>query len=117
MCYRLNMKINPANKNNINFKSIIIPECVTRKKILKNLGEKELLNLKEILIKQKNNPVNAYISLDKNRLTAKIFCPYRLKDFKENFSQIPFFESNLNFIKRIAKKCDEYKSQLVEFCN
>ena len=73
--------------------------------------------MKEILIKQKNNPVNAYTGLDKNRLTAKIFCPYGLKNFKENYKQITFFESNLNFIKRIANKCEEYKSQLVEFCN
>ena len=78
---------------------------------------KEITGLKEILIKQNNNPVNAYIGLDKDRLTAKIFCPYRLKNFKENYKQIPFFESNLNFVKRIAKKCDEYKAQLVEFCN
>ena len=111
------MKINPANKNNTNFKSIIIPESIARNKILKNLAEKEITSLKEILIKQKNNPVNAYFGLDKNRLTAKLFCPYRLKNFKENYKQIPFIESNINFVKRIAKKCDEYKAQLVEFCN
>ena len=28
MCYRLNMKINPANKSNINFQSIIIPDFI-----------------------------------------------------------------------------------------
>ncbi len=111
------MRISPPDKNNINFQSIIIPESFVRKKILKNLAENEITGLKEILIKQKNNPVNAYIGLDKNRLTAKIFCSYRLKKFKENYKQNLFFESKLNFIKRIAKKCDEYKSQLVEFCN
>ena len=41
MCYRLHMKINPANKSNINFQSIIIPESIVRTKILKNLAEKE----------------------------------------------------------------------------
>ena len=112
MCYRLHMKIDPANKSNTNFQAIVIPESIVRKKILKNLAENEITSLKEILIKQNNNPVNAYIGLDKDRLTAKIFCPYRLKNFKENYKQIPFFESNLNFVKRIAKKCDEYKAQL-----
>lgn len=106
------MKINPANKSNINFQAVVIPENIVRKKILKNLSEKEIIGLKEVLIKQKNNPVNACIGLDKNRLTAKIFCPYQLKNFKENYRQIPFFESNLNFIKRIAKKCNEYRSQI-----
>ena len=117
MCYRLHMKINPANKSNINFQAIVIPESIVRKKILKNLTEKEIIVLKEILIKQKNNPVNAYIGLDKSRLTASLQCEYRLKDLKENYKQWLFFESNLNFVKKIAKKCDEYKAQLVEFCN
>ena len=111
------MKINPANKSNINFQAIVIPESIVRKKILKNLAEKEIIDLKKVLIKQKDNPVNAYIKLSKNSLTAKLECQYRLKNFKENYVQTPFFESNLNFIKRIAKKCDEYKAQLVEFCN
>ena len=105
------MKINLLNKNNTNFESIIVSESATRNKILKNLTEKEIINLKNILIKQKNNPVNAYIGLDKNRLTARLQCEYRLKDFKENYKQIPFFESSLNFIKRIAKICDKYKKQ------
>ena len=106
------MKINPANKSNINFQAIVIPESIVRKKILKNLTEKEIIGLKEILIKQKNNPVNAYIGLDKNRLTASLQCEYRLNDFKEKYKQIPLIESNVSFIKRIARKCDEYKAQL-----
>lgn len=112
MCYRSDMKINPANKNNINFQAIIISESIVRKKILKNLAEKELNNLKEILINQQTNPVNAFIRIDKNKLTASLHCEYRLKDFKENYRQIPFFESNLNFIKRVTKKCNEYRSQI-----
>ena len=106
------MKINPANKNNINFQAIIIPKNIVRKKILKNLSEKEIIGLNEVLIKQENNPVNAYIGLDKNRLTASLQCEYRLKDFKEKYKQIPLIESNVSFIKRIARKCDEYKAQL-----
>lgn len=108
------MKINQVNKNNSCFKSIIIPNDIARKKITENLASREIIDLKNILIKQKNNPINAYIGLDKNRLTASLQCEYRLKDFRENYKQWLFFESNLSFIKRIAKKCDEYKTQLKE---
>lgn len=106
------MKISLSGQNNTNFKSIIVPDKIVSVKILKNLDEKRLIDFKNVLIKQKSNPVNAYIGLNKNRLTATLHCEYRLKDFKENYKQIPFFESNLSFIKRIAKKCDEYKAQL-----
>lgn len=111
------MKVSLLSKNNTNFKSIIVPDKIVSARILKNLDERKLIDLKNVLIKQKSNPVNAYIGLDKDRLTASLQCEYRLKDFKEKYKQIPFFESNLNFVKRIAKKCDEYKAQLVEFCN
>lgn len=106
------MKISPLVQNNTNFKSIIVPDKIVSARILKKLDERKLTDLKSVLIKQKNNPVNAYISLDKSRLTASLQCEYRLKSFKENYRQWFFFESDINFIKRIAKKCDEYKSQL-----
>lgn len=108
------MKINSINSDNTNFKSIISIDSKTCSKILEGLKEKDLLGLKDILIKEQSNPVNALVKMDKNKLTAKLECQYRLKNFKANYSQVPFFESNISFIKRIAKKCDEYKSQLVD---
>ena len=106
------MKIQSQNQSNTNFKSIIIFDNDARTRILNSLDKKGIVNLKNILIKQQSNPVNAFIGIDKNKLTASLHCEYRLKDFKENYRQIPFFESNLNFIKRIAKKCNEYRSQI-----
>ena len=106
------MKVGLLSKNNTNFKSIIVPDKIVSARILKNLDEKNLIDLKNVLIKQKSNPVNAYIGLDGKRLTASLQCEYRLKDFKEKYKQIPLIESNVSFIKRIARKCDEYKAQL-----
>ena len=72
------MKVSLLGKNNTNFKSIIVPDKIVSARILKNLDERRLVDLKNVLIKQKSNPVNAYISLDKNRLTARLQCAYRL---------------------------------------
>ena len=47
-----------------------------------------IVQLKNVLIKQKSNPVNAYIGLDKNRLTASLQCEYRFKDFKEKLYKL-----------------------------
>lgn len=100
------------SKNNLSFRAIIIPNENVRTKILKGLDEKQLQTLKKDLLEQKNNPVNAIIDKGKLGLKAKIFCQYRLKDFVEDYKQIPFFESNRKFLNRIIKKCNEYKKQL-----
>lgn len=99
-------------KNNTSFGKIVFPDEDIRKKILKGLTENQLDSLKKGLLNQQNNPIHAIIGQNKCGLNAKIFCEYRLKNFKEYYRQIPFFESNINFIKRIIKKCDEYKKQL-----
>lgn len=110
------MQITDSKYNNQNFKAIIVPNKTIRTKIVQGLKEKQIKELKAQLTKQLLNPVDAYISTKNNRLNAKLYCPYRLNDFKENYSQFPLFETNLGFLKRIIKKCDEYKKQLESFC-
>ena len=106
------MEIIDSKSNNKAFKAIIVPDKTIRTKIVQGLKKKQIKELTTDLIKQQSNPVDAFINAKSNRLSAKLYCPYRLKNFKENYTQIPFFESNLGFLKRIIKKCDEYKSQL-----
>ena len=106
------MQITNSNTNNINFKTIIVPDKSVRTNILRSLNNKQLNSLKTELINHTSNPVDAIISSEKNRLKAKLYCPYRLKNFKENYKQFFFFESNVHFLKRIMKKCNEYYNQL-----
>lgn len=99
-------------KHQISFSKIIIPKKSVRSKILRSLNEKQLKDFKRDLIEQQTNPVNAIIDNSLLGLKAKIFCQYRLNNFKENYKQYPFVESNKIFLKRIIAKCNEYKKQL-----
>ena len=103
------------NLNNISFSKITIPDEKTCNKILRRLNENQLSKLRNSLISQQNNPVNAVIIKNKFGLKAKLYCQYRLKNFIETYNQIPFLESNESFLKRIIEKCNEYKKQLEEF--
>lgn len=94
------------------FGAIIVPKDEVRSRILRSFNENQLKVLKRDLLEQQNNPVNAIIDRGLLGLKAKIWCEYRLKNFKEDYMQIPFFESNENFLKRIITKCNEYKNQL-----
>ena len=99
-------------EHGVSFGNIIIPKENVRSKILQGLNKKQLETLKKDLIEQQKNPVNAIIDNDLLGLKAKIFCQFRLKNFKENYKQYPFLESKENFLKRIITICDEYKKQL-----
>ena len=109
MTIKLPQELSP---NSTQFKAIIIPKEKIRRNILNKLNETQLTELKTILQEQQKNPVNAIIDSKNLYLNAKIFCQYRLQNFKEKYKQIPFLESKLDFIKRVIKKCDEYKKQL-----
>ncbi len=102
----------PVSANNIAFGRIIIPDGKVRSKILNELSEIEMSALKQDLLQQQNNPVDAIIQKGKCGLKAKLVCQYRLKNFKENYKQIPLLESSKEFLKRIIKTCNEYKKQL-----
>ena len=107
------MKITDSQLNNkISFGKIIIPKEEVRVKILKGLNEKQLTTLKEYLIEQESNPVNAVIYDNFFGLKAKIYSQFRLKNFVEDYKQKPFLESKEEFLKRIINKCNEYKKQL-----
>lgn len=112
------MKISTKNSNNFssinpNFRAIIVSKEKNLSKIIKSLSNKELIEFKNILQEQQHNPVIAFIDINKyKQLTAKLYCSYYLKNFKEKYSQKFLIESNFDFIKRIAKACNEYRKQL-----
>ena len=112
------MKISTKNSNNFsstnpNFRAIIVPKEKNLAKIVKSLSNEELIEFKNILLEQQHNPVIAFIDSNKyKQLTAKLYCSYYLKDFKEKYTQKFLIESKFDFIKRIAKICNEYKNQL-----
>lgn len=106
------MQILNSKSNNTSFSAIIVPEKNVRAKILLGLNNNKLKQLQTNLVEQQANPVDAFITSENNRLKAKISCGYRLKNFKEYYKQIPFFESNIKFLNRIIKRCNEYQKQL-----
>lgn len=106
------INIQPHTNNRITFGTIVVPEEDVRSNILHKLNEKQLKKLKVDLIHQQSNPVNAVIYKNNKHLTAKLYCQYRLKNFKDKYTQYPIFESNINFVKRILKICSDYKKQL-----
>ena len=100
--------------NNLAFNAIIVPDDSVRKNLLKGLNFDELNEIKNVFLQENQNPVCAYIHKnDFSQLTANLYCPYYLKNFKENYKQIPLFESKLGFIKRIANICEKYREQLL----
>lgn len=100
------------SKNNTSFGTIIIPKAKVRSKIIRGLDENQLQWWRKKLLEQAYNPVSAIIDESWCGLKAKIFSHYRLDNFKEDYKQIPFLESDEKFLKRIIAKCDEYKAQL-----
>ena len=96
------------------FSAIYIYETEVQRLVLKNIKTKDFEKLKTITQENLKNPIDAFISSKNGKtLTAKIYCPYYIKNFKENYKQIPFFESKIAFISRMSKKINEYK-QIVE---
>ena len=106
------MKITSTQPNNTSFGAIIVPRDSVRSKILKGLNSEQLSALKKDLLAQKDNPVSAIIDHSNWGLKAKLSCQYRLKGFKEDYKQAYPVESNLSFVQRVIKKCDEYRKQL-----
>ncbi len=49
------MKISLLGQNNTNFESIIVPDKIVSARILKNLDERKLIDLKSVLIKKKQS--------------------------------------------------------------
>lgn len=106
------MKITSMQTNNTSFSAIIVPRDSVRSKILKGLNSEQMSALNKDLLAQRDNPVSAIIDNSNWGLKAKLSCQYRLKGFKEDYKQVYPVESNLSFVQRIIKKCDEYRKQL-----
>ena len=111
------MLINPIS--NSQYKPSIhggfgIFDPAAQKMILKNCNTKQLEELEDIFLKQRNDKLFCFIYTSKNkkRLEARMMCTHFIKNFKEFYKQIPFFESTFGFIKRMSKQMDKYKSQL-----
>ena len=95
------------------FGTVYVTDIKAQRVIRKNLNKKRLESLKKIMQEQQNNPVHAFISIGNGgRLQAKVFCPYRLRNFKEYYKQRPIIESYFSFLKRIVKVTDKYKMQM-----
>lgn len=95
------------------FGALYISEPEVQRLVIKNLNPKDFEKLKNLTRENLKNPVDAFISSKNGRtLTAKIYCPYFIKNFKEYYKQVPFFESKIAFISRIAKKINEYKNTI-----
>ena len=91
------------------FGALYISKPEVQRLVIKNLNPKDFEKLKNLTKENLKNPVDAFISSKNGRtLTAKIYCPYFIKNFKEYYKQVPFFESKIAFISRIAKKINEY---------
>ena len=87
-----------------------------QKHLLTTLNPKQLNNLSKIAKSQEDNSVHILLTSAKgNRLKASLFCPYRIKDMKTDYKQIPVFESKFHFIKRVVKIADKYKQQIKGF--
>lgn len=62
------------------------------------------MNLKQNLLEQQTDPVNAIIDSVLLVLKAKNLCLFRLKDFQEDSHQNPILESKYSFITRVKYK-------------
>lgn len=100
----------------LTFKGIHVTDPDVQKLLLTRLNPKQLGELSGLLKEQEDNSVHVFIdSKNGKRLEASMFCEYRIQDFKTEYKQRPFFESKLNFIKRVVGIANEYKKQIKDF--
>ncbi len=99
-----------------NFKGFHVLDTKAQKSLLTSLNSKQLNTLSGYVKEQESNSVHILLTSAKgNRLKASLFCPYRIKDMKTDYKQIPVFESKFHFIKRVVKIADKYKQQIKGF--
>lgn len=95
------------------FNGLHVINPMVQKLLLTSLNSKELETLSDLTQRQQNNSVHIFLdSINEKRLKASLMCSYRLQDFKTKYKQIPFLESKLHFIKRVANAADKYKKQI-----
>lgn len=110
--------INYTNNYNSSqsFKGLHVTNPKVQGLLLKSLNSKQIETLSNITKNQENNSVHILLDSKNGRtLNASFFCPYRIKDLKTEYKQIPIIESKMHFIKRVAKTANKYKEQIKNF--
>ena len=98
------------------FKGLHVIDTKVQKTLLTSLNSKQLNTLSGLIKEQENNSIHILLdSKTGNHLKASLLSPYRIKDFKTNYKQVPIFESKLHFIKRVVKIANKYKQQIKDF--
>lgn len=105
-------KTNNEYKNSFTSLSIINKEL--RYKVWNSTTEKQKEQLIDMWKNERENPVHAiFYSSKYGLLKARVMCAKFLVNFKEEYyTQIPVFESQFSFIKRITSVIQKYNEQL-----
>lgn len=106
------MQVDSIN-NQTSFMRFQEPNMQTKVYLAKHLSKSDIETFRQIIQKQMNNKVEAFLYVDKDMtLHCRLMCLYFLKGFKEFYKKYPIFETNIGFIKRISKRMDEYQARL-----
>lgn len=109
------MKINSvqaSSYNRQNFGRIYMPLEIQHT-IIRSITKEQREDIQNAIYEQAANPVSVWFYNETpNRLGARVTCPYFIRNFKEYYKQIPVFESNYRFVKRMEKRANDYKAIL-----
>lgn len=110
-------KINQTNNSSQPaYKGLHVMDPKVQKQLLTTLNPKQLNNLSKIAKSQEDNSVHILLdSKNGKQLNASLYSPYRIKDFKTEYKQVPFLESKMHFIQRVANTANKYKQQIKNF--
>ena len=113
--YYSGMQINSiqaSSYNRQNFDRMYLP-LETQRTIIRSINKEQREDIQNAIYEQANNPVSVWFYNETpRRLGARVICPYFIKNFKEYYKQIPVFESNYRFVKRMEKRANDYRAIL-----